>query len=146
MSRRADWWARLAGPSTKPGWLVSIAALAGAALLIWSAVIHLHLWDTGYRSIPTIGPLFLLQGIVGIVVAVAVAVVRRPIVLVGGALFAAGTVGGLLLSVYVGLFGFQDSFSAPFAVQSLVVELVAFGLLGGTAVLALIVAGPDIRS
>ncbi len=141
MSRRADWWSRLAGPSTKPGWLVSLAALVGAALLIWSAVIHLHLWATGYRHIPTIGPLFLVQGIAGIVVAVAIAALRRPIVLVGGALFAAGTVGGLLLSVNVGLFGFQDSLSAPFAVQSLVVETIAFAVLGGTTVLALAAAG-----
>jgi len=137
VSRRADWWSRLAGPSTKPGWLVSLAALAGAALLIWSAVIHLHLWATGYRHIPTIGPLFLVQGIAGIVVAVAIAALRRPIVLAGGALFAAGTVGGLLLSINVGLFGFQDSLSAPFAVQSLVVESIAFAVLGGTTVLAL---------
>ena len=120
---------------------MSLAALAGAALLIWSAVIHLHLWATGYRHIPTIGPLFLVQGIAGIVVAVAIVALRRPIVLVGGALFAAGTVGGLLLSVNVGLFGFQDSLSAPFAVQSLVVESIAFAVLGGTTVLALAAAG-----
>jgi hypothetical protein len=137
VSRRADWWSRLAGPAVRPGPLVSIAALAGAALLIWSAVIHLHLWATGYRHIPTIGPLFLVQGIAGIVVAVAIAALRRPIVLVGGALFAAGTVGGLLLSVNVGLFGFQDSLRAPFAVQSLVVESIAFAVLGGTTVLVL---------
>jgi hypothetical protein len=136
VSRRADWRARLTGPSTKPGRLVSLAALVGAALLIWSAVIHLHLWATGYRHIPTIGPLFLVQGVAGIVVAVAIAARRRPVVLVGGALFAAGTVGGLLLSVNVGLFGFQDSLSAPFAVESLVVETIAVVVLGGTAALA----------
>ncbi|HEY1734207.1 MAG TPA: hypothetical protein VGG23_07160 [Acidimicrobiales bacterium] len=135
MSRRADWSSRLVGPAARPGSLVSIVALVGAALLIWSAVIHLHLWATGYRHIPRIGPLFLVQGVAGIVVAVAIAALRRPIVLAGGALFAAGTVGGLLLSVNVGLFGFQDSLSAPFAVQSLVVETIAFAVLGGAAVL-----------
>lgn len=105
----------------------------GAGLLVWSAVIHLHLWSAGYRHIPTIGPLFLLQGVLGIVLAVGIAVVRHPLALVAGALFAVGTIGGLLLSVNVGLFGFQDSLSAPFAVQSLVVEIVAAVVLGVTA-------------
>ena len=35
--------------------------IAGAALLIASGAIHLDLYLTGYRSIPTIGRLFLLQ-------------------------------------------------------------------------------------
>ena len=35
--------------------------IAGAALLIASGAIHLDLYLTGYRSIPTIGWLFLLQ-------------------------------------------------------------------------------------
>ena len=33
------------------------------------------------------------------------------------------TIGGLLLSVYVGLFGFMDTLSAPFAGLSLAVEI-----------------------
>ena len=68
--------------------MASIGGLAGAALLIWSAVIHLHLWVASYRHIPTIGPLFLVQGIAGIVIAVAIVVLRRPIMVAGGALFA----------------------------------------------------------
>ena len=51
-----------------------------------------HLWSQSYHQIPTIGPLFLLQGIAGLVIAVAVAVARRFVVLVGAALFALGTV------------------------------------------------------
>ncbi len=123
----------------RPSWrtrtspIVTMGSWLGAGLLIWSAVIHLHLWSTGYRHIATIGPLFLLQGVLGIVLAVGIAVVRRPLALAAGALFAVGTIGGLLLSVNVGLFGFQDSLSAPFAVQSLVVEIVAALVLGVTA-------------
>ena len=42
---------------------MNIIALAGAALLVWSGVIHLQLWADGYRSISVIGPLFLVQGV-----------------------------------------------------------------------------------
>ena len=51
----------------------------GGALLLWSAFIHFHLWNEpdGYRSIPTIGPLFLLQSISRAVIGVGVVAVRR---------------------------------------------------------------------
>ena len=114
---------------TGVGLLASAVAVLGAALLIWSATIHLLLWSQSYQHIPTIGPLFLVQGIVGILIAISIVILRGPLVLAGGALFAVGTLGGLLLSVNVGLFGFQDSLSAPYATESLVVEAVAAGVL-----------------
>lgn len=95
-----------------------IGAWVGAGLLVWSSVIHLHLWASGYRDIPTIGSLFLLQGVAGLVLALTVIAIPRRPVLFAGALFAAGTLGGLLLSVNVGLFGFRDSMGAPFALES----------------------------
>jgi hypothetical protein len=41
----------------------------------------------------------------------------------------------LLLSVNVGLFGFRDSLSAPYATLSLIFEAGAFAVLVGAAVL-----------
>ncbi len=111
----------------------TLVAVVGAVLLACSSAIHLHLWSDGYRSIPTIGPLFLVQGIVGIALAVGVVVLRRPCALAVGALFALGTMGGLLLSVNVGLFGFRDSLRAPWAVESLVLEAAAAGALAVAA-------------
>jgi hypothetical protein len=121
-----------------PGPAVSGLAWSGAVLLVLSAVIHLHLWSQSYQHIPTIGPLFLIQGIVGIVMAVLVAVFRRLVVLTGATLFALGTIGGLLLSVNVGLFGFQDSLSAPYATMSLAIEVFASAVLAGGAALTLV--------
>jgi hypothetical protein len=106
--------------------------------LIVSSAIHLHLWSTGYRHIPTIGPLFLLQGVAGIVMAVAVAVSRQAVVTAVGALLALGTIGGLVVSVEIGLFGFKDSFSAPDATLSLVVEAAAFVVLAAASVAGLL--------
>jgi hypothetical protein len=103
-------------------WAVSILALAGAALLVWSSVIHLQLWSDGYRSISVIGPLFLIQGAGGIVLALAVVALRRVALLASGALLLAGTAVGLLVSSAIGLFGFQDSLAVPYATTSLAVE------------------------
>ncbi len=129
---RRKWWLRLAAP---PSAAASVLCLAGAALLVVSAIIHLHLWSTGYRHIPTIGPLFVLQGIAGIAIALVVAVTRRVWAALAGAGFAASTIAGLLLSVEVGLFGFKDSLSAPDATLSLVVESAALVVLASAALL-----------
>jgi hypothetical protein len=130
---RRAWWAPLVAPPTT---LSTILCLVGAVLLVGSSVIHLHLWSTGYRHIPTIGPLFLLQGVVGIVLALVVAATRRSWAALVGGLFAASTIGGLILSVEVGLFGFRDSLSAPDATLSLVVESAATVVLIAAVALA----------
>jgi hypothetical protein len=102
--------------------VITLGLVIGAALVGATSAIHLHLWSTGYRDIPTIGPLFLLQGIVGAVLTVALVVLRRLFAVVAAVGFMIATIGGLLLSVYVGLFGFVDSLAAPFAGLSLAVE------------------------
>jgi hypothetical protein len=80
------------------------------------------LWSTGYRSIPTIGPLFLLQGASGLLLAALLLLIRRLLVVVIATGFMIATIGGLLLSVYFGLFGFRETLSTPYAVLSLGVE------------------------
>jgi hypothetical protein len=73
----------------------------------------------------------------GLAVALLVAASRHSLVALGGALFAAGTIGGLILSVEVGLFGFMDSLSAPHATTSLIVEAAALVVLLRVALLGL---------
>ena len=87
-----------------------------------SGAIHLQLWAMGYRTIPTIGPLFFLQGVAGLLLAVVLLLWRRLLVVVAGAGFMVATIGGLLVSVNFGLFGFMDTFAAPYAGLSLVLE------------------------
>ena len=110
----------------------------GAGFLVWSAVIHLELWSDGYKDISVIGPLFLVQGIACIVLALAIVAFRWLALLAAGAVAGVATAVGLLLSVYVGLFGYTESLSVPYATLSLAVEFTAaFVLLGGTGLLAL---------
>jgi hypothetical protein len=108
--------------------------VVGAALVATTGAIHLHLWASGYRTIPTIGPLFLFQGIAGAVLAVVLVVWRRLLTVVAAAGFMIATIGGLLLSVYVGLFGFTDTLAAPFAGVSLGVESAGAVVLGAVAI------------
>ena len=96
----------------------------GAGLTVWSGVIHLQLWSQGYRDISVIGPLFLVQGIASIVLALALVVFQRVFLLAAGAALMVGTAVGLLLSATVGLFGYQESLAVADAQTSLMVEFI----------------------
>jgi hypothetical protein len=115
--------------------MVLALTATGAAFLVWSAVIHLELWTDGYRYIHIIGPLFLLQGIGVIVLAVAIVALRWLVLLVAGAIAGLATAGGLLLTVYHGLFGYTESLAVPYTTLSLAVEFTAAFLFAVAAVL-----------
>ncbi len=105
--------------------------------MVWSGVIHLQLWSDGYRSISVIGPLFLIQGIGGIALAVVIAVFRRVVLMAAGAVMMAATAAGLLLSAGIGLFGFQESLAVPYAMSSLVVEFASAAVLAAASAIVL---------
>ena len=130
----------LASPAAR--WAVNLIILAGAALLVWSGVLHLQLWGDGYRSISVIGPLFLVQGVASVLIAAALAVFRCLALIVAGAITLAATAAGLLLSVYVSLFGYQESLAVPYAQSSLVIEFTGAALLVISAV-GIIAASPN---
>jgi hypothetical protein len=93
--------------------------------------IHLHLWTGGYRMIPTDGPLFLADAIAGFVLAAIVLVWPSPLAGILGAGFMISTLAGLILSIEIGLFGFNEALGASFVVQSIVLESIgAVALLG----------------
>src|SRR6266480_6368971 len=60
-----------------PGWPRAILRVAGAGLLIATAAIHLDLYLTGYRTIPTVGWRFLLQVIAAFGLGLAVLAIPR---------------------------------------------------------------------
>jgi predicted lipoprotein with Yx(FWY)xxD motif len=130
---------------------------AGAGLLAATGGIHLDLYLTGYRNIPVIGWLFLLQVIAAFGLALAVAVTGPALAGAGsglagagdrlagagdrlaaaaGAGFALATLGGYLLSVWVGLFGFTEVRTTA-GIAAGVIEAGAF------AVLAFLAAWPQ---
>jgi predicted lipoprotein with Yx(FWY)xxD motif len=106
----------------------SWTGIAGAALLTAAGAIHLDLYLTGYRTIATIGVLFLLQVIAAFALAAVIAVTGWPLAAAAGAGFAAATLGGYLLSLWVGLFGFTEVRTTAGIVAGLV-DVAAFAAL-----------------
>jgi hypothetical protein len=102
----------------------TVAFVAGGLLIVWSSYIHFHLWQSvGYRRIPTIGSLFLLQSIAGLVLGLLILAVHRVWTAVLGVGFAVATLVGYFISIEHGLFGFKDSSQAPFAQEALILEI-----------------------
>jgi hypothetical protein len=109
---------------------VDLLIWVGSLFVLGSSVIHFHLWDSlGYRGIPTIGPLFLMQAIVGWALGVVTIVTRKLLLVLAEAGFAFATACGLIISINVSLFGWQDTLSAPYAGLALAVEFTAGALL-----------------
>ena len=106
--------------------------LAGGGLLIATGAIHLDLYLTGYRSIPTIGWLFLFQVIAAFVLGAAVLASAARLAAAAGAVFSLATLGGYLLSLWIGLFGFKEVRTTA-GIAAGVVEVVAFAALAGLA-------------
>jgi len=102
--------------------------IAGAALLIASGAIHLDLYLTGYNSIPTIGPLFLLQIIAAFGLAIVIPLTGLRLAYAAGAAFAIGTLGGYLLSLKVGLFGFTEVRTTA-GIVAAIIDVAAFAVL-----------------
>ena len=105
-----------------------ILRVAGAGLLVATGAIHLDLYLTGYRTIPTIGWLFLLQVIAAFGLAVAVLLTGSRLAAAAGAGFALATLAGYLLSIWVGLFGFTEVRTTAGIVAG-IIEVAAFAVL-----------------
>jgi predicted lipoprotein with Yx(FWY)xxD motif len=106
--------------------------VAGAGLLFATGATHLDLYLTGYKNIPTIGPLFLFQVIAAFALALAVLWPGGRLIAAAGALFAVSTLGGYLLSIWFGLFGFTEVRTTAGIVSGLI-EVAAFAVLGAMA-------------
>jgi predicted lipoprotein with Yx(FWY)xxD motif len=124
-----------------PGWPAVILRVVGSGLLIATAAIHLDLYLTGYRTIPTIGWLFLLQVIAAFGLGLAVLAIPRRLAAgvlasrlaaTAGAGFALATLGGYLLSVWTGLFGFKEVRTGA-GIAAGLVEVAAFVALAALA-------------
>ncbi len=117
----------LSRPRTR-SWPQLILRVAGAGLLAATGAIHLDLYLTGYRTIPTIGWLFLLQVIAAFGLAAAVLLTGSRLAAAAGAGFALATLAGYLLSIWVGLFGFSEVRTTAGIVAG-IIEVAAFATL-----------------
>ncbi len=85
--------------------------LMGASAAVVSAVVHLYLWFDGVKDQGTVGALFVVNVVAGLVIA---GLLLRwhhwiPLFLLAG--FGASTLGAFLVSASVGLFGIHTGWS-----------------------------------
>jgi hypothetical protein len=108
-----------------PGALRSLLAwqVLSALLLLTMGAIHLYLIVNGVGG--TLGKLFVLNAIGALVLAIAIVVLRGPLLLlasVASTLFMAGTLLALILALTVGLFGIHEVLDYQLVPTTLVVE------------------------
>ncbi|MEU2235165.1 hypothetical protein ACH4A8_04240 [Streptomyces vietnamensis] len=119
---------------------VLVLRTAAAGLTATMGAIHLSLWADGYRDLATVGGLFLLNGVLGCLLAVALLLTPYrwlgPVA-AATALFTAGTLGALFLSLTTGLFGFEESADADLVRPTIAVETAGVLVLTTLAVAAL---------
>jgi hypothetical protein len=116
------------------GMVVALLLRLGCvALLAWIGYVHLHLWQEGYRQIPTNGPLFLLDAVAGFALAAVLLIWPRPLAGLLAAGYTCATLGALIISLTAGLFGFRESIAASFVTESLTIEsITALALISWT--------------
>ena len=111
----------------------TVARYVGGLALIATGAVHLQqYYGVYYRVIPMIGPLFLVNFAVGVVLGIALLAPlphRTPdlhrLAAIGGIVFAAATIIGLGISENGTLFGFHEHGYRAAIVMSLVFEVVA---------------------
>ena len=100
--------------------------IVAALLLLAISAVHLNLyWSQTYNRIPTVGWLFLLTGISGVLLAIAEVVRPSWMVDVSAFGFAAGVLGGYLLTLWLpnGLFKFKEPGVSTSGVIAIIVEV-----------------------
>jgi hypothetical protein len=110
--------------------VTTLALVAGAGLIASSAWVHYYLWSHyHYKSIPQLGVAFIWQAVVGFVLAVALVLSRRLVAVALGAGYCAASAGALLLSVWFGFLGIQETFATAYTGFAFAVEVTGFVVL-----------------
>jgi hypothetical protein len=127
--------------SARTGAVEIVARLAGVAMLALTAAIHFRLYSHyGYRHLPTMGRLFLLNVIGGFALAFALLVSPRRLVgfaAFAGAGYEALTLAGFVYALYRPLFNFEDSTRAPLWKDAVTVEAIGIVVLSAITLAAL---------
>jgi hypothetical protein len=85
-------------------WMRILAAVAVLA----SAAVHLKVWVDGYRDLNVIGPMFLLNVVAGVIIALLLVTWRHWLPLLLAAGFGAATLAAFITAATFGLFGVHE--------------------------------------
>jgi hypothetical protein len=107
--------------------------LVTAAAVLVSALVHLKLWFDGVRD-QSVGPLFMLNAIAGLVIAVLLVAWRHwvPALLAFG--FGISTLGAFTIAATVGLMGIHEHWTGGYVWTAAIAEAVA--IVGGAVLLS----------
>lgn len=110
----------------------AIARLAAATFVLAGGYIHFDLWRDGYRAVTYIGPMFVANAVLSVLLALALLLRPSLRVAVTGVVLSVGSLVALVLSRTTGLLGFTERGWSEMAVQATTAELgavVAIALL-----------------
>jgi hypothetical protein len=111
-------------------YIIDVSRGLAAAGVFLAAVVHLDLWVQGFRSISTIGPLFMLNFVAGMIIGIGLLVWRHWLPALAAAGFGAATVTAFWISVVHGLFGVKETTSGSSEILAEIAEYsaIVFGL------------------
>ncbi len=110
-----------------------LLGLTAAAVLL-SADVHFELWaNNGFKDVHTIGPLFLLNAIGGLVIALVMLMWRHWLPVLAAVGFGVATLIAFWISITAGLFGLKEQASGTPQVIAEVAEIIA--VVGGALLL-----------
>ncbi len=98
--------------------------LAAVAVLV-SAAVHLKVWVDSYRHLDVIGPLFMVNVVAGVVIAVLLVTWRHWVPLFLAAGFGGVTLLAFIIAATVGLFGVHEIWVSTTGITAGVAEIVA---------------------
>src|SRR5215468_9536576 len=124
-------WRWCGVPRSMRNFVINVSRGLAAAGVFLAAVVHLDLWAQGFRSIETIGPLFMLNFVAGMIIGLGVLVWRHWLPALAAAGFGAATVAAFWISVIHGLFGVKETTAGSSEILAEIAEYsaVAFALL-----------------
>ncbi|EIE98669.1 hypothetical protein [Saccharomonospora glauca] len=108
------------------GWTLRALVAAG---LLGSAWVHWVVWRDWAADVAVVGPLFLVNVVAGVVLAVAVLAWRHPLPAAGAIAFGLATLAAYGLSLTVGFFGVREQFVTREELWGVITEVacVVFG-------------------
>ncbi|CAN5695518.1 hypothetical protein BH24ACT2_BH24ACT2_01060 [soil metagenome] len=113
-----------------------VLRIVAAVLLLVQGGVHLQLWFGGYRGIDVIGPMFLVNAAVALVVAVVLVVRGGLVSALAGIVFSFTTLVAFSFSRTGGLFGFTDMRWDAAAITAVGAEVLAVVVLLAWATIA----------
>jgi hypothetical protein len=102
---------------------MTVRLITAVAVLV-SAYVHLKEWLDGYRHVHVIGPLFVVNVVAGVVIAVLLVTWRHWLAAFLALGFGASTLGGFVIAAQWGLFGDHEKWQGPYIWTAAVAEAV----------------------